>query len=78
MTNRKGNKLITHYVSDIQYTELNLEIPNESSLELTVYEASNDLLDNPEFNIPKRPEHNLPMPFVLNDAILTIKKISFE
>ena len=78
LKNRKGNKLITHYVSDIQYTELNLEIPKESTLELTVYEASNDLLESPEFNIPKRPEHTLPMPFVLNDAILTIKKISFE
>ena len=78
LNHRKGNRLITHYVSDMPYTDLNLEIPRDSSLELTIYEASNDLLDHPEFDIPQRPATTLPMPFVLNDAILTIKKIRFE
>ena len=78
LKNRKGGKLITHYISDIHYTELTLEIDKDAPLELTIYEASNDLLDNPDFSIPKRPEENIPMPFVLNDAILIIKKIRFE
>ena len=77
LKNRKGGKLITHYVSDIKYTELNLEIDKDAPLELTIYEASNDLLENQAFSVPKRPEENMPMPFVLNDAILTIKKIKF-
>lgn len=77
--NKKGNKkLITHYISDINYTELNLEFQENEKLELSIYEASNDLLNNPLFTVPKRTEEQIPMPFVLNDAILTIQKIKFD
>ena len=78
LQNRKFGKLITHFVSDNEYTELHLTIPKDSVLELTLYEASNDLLDNPLFTIPPRPEDNIPMPFVLNDAIMITKTIAFE
>jgi hypothetical protein len=78
LKNRPTRKLITHYISDMKYTELNLEIPVGSKLELTFYEASNDLLNNTNFSVPKRPEENIPMPFVLNDAIVTIQKIKFD
>ena len=77
LKNRKAGKLMTHYISDTQYTELNLEIDTDAPLELTIYEASNDLLENPAFSVPKRPEENIAMPFVLNDAVLTIKKVKF-
>ncbi len=78
LQNRKNGKLITHYISDNDYTELQLTVPKDSVLELTLYEASNDLLDNPLFTIPPRPEDNIPMPFVLNDAIVIVKTITFE
>ncbi|WP_419213498.1 M28 family peptidase [Maribacter sp. X9] len=78
LQHRGKGKLVTHYISDIQYTELDLEYSADTKLELTIYEASNDLLNNDLFTVPQRPEDQIPMPFVLNDAILTIKKISFE
>lgn len=78
LKNRGNGKLITHYISDIVYTELNLEIPLGAKLELTVYEASNDLLSNALFTIPQRKENEIPMPFILNDAILTIQKVKFD
>ena len=78
LENRRRGKLITHYISDNEYTELLLEIPKDASLGLTIYEASNDLLNNPLFSVPKRPKDNIPMPFVLNDAVLTIQKLSFD
>jgi hypothetical protein len=78
LKNRANGKLITHYISDIAYTELNLEIPSEAKIELTIYEASNDLLSNALFTIPKRKENEIPMPFILNDAILTIQKVKFD
>tara|TARA_R110002051_G_scaffold70772_1_gene127517 strand:+ start:74407 stop:76695 length:2289 start_codon:yes stop_codon:yes gene_type:complete len=78
LKNRGSGKLITHYVSDMVYTELNLEVSAAAKLELTVYEASNDLLSNKLFKIPQRKENQIPMPFILNDAILTIQKIKFE
>ncbi|TLP76985.1 M20/M25/M40 family metallo-hydrolase [Maribacter sp. ACAM166] len=78
LKNRRMGKLITHYISDINYTELNLELPANEKLELTIYEASNDLLSNPLFTVPQRAEDQIPMPFVLNDAILTIQKVKFD
>ncbi len=78
LKNRKRSRLATHYITDNDTTELTLSIPKEAVLELTLYEASNDLLENRQFTVPARPEDNIPMPFVLNDAILVIKKIRFE
>lgn len=77
LSNRQGRKLFTHYISNNDYTELQLRLPQEESLELTLYEASNDLLDNPSFSVPERAEEYMPMPFVLNDAVLLIKTIKF-
>ena len=78
LKNRGNRKLITHYISDKNYTDITLEIPKQETLELTIYEASNDLLNNALFTIPQRKEYQIPMPFILNDAILTIQKIRFD
>ena len=78
LENRRGGKLFTHFVSDNDFTEIELQLPNGQSLELTFYEASNDLLTNPLFTIPERPKDQIPMPFVLNDAIIVSKTIRFE
>jgi hypothetical protein len=78
LQHRRGNKLVTHYITDNAYTELQLAIAPNTPLELTFYEASNDLLHHPAFDVPPRPAHEIPMPFVLNDAILTIQKLTIE
>ena len=78
LKSRGGGKLITHYISDNNYTDITLEIPKQEVLELTIYEASNDLLDNALFTVPQRKENQIPMPFILNDAILTIQKVKFD
>ena len=78
LANRKNGKLITHYISDNEYTELLLTLSKAEKLELTLFEASNDLLFNAQFTVPERPEDLIPMPFVLNDAILLTKTITFE
>ena len=78
LANRKNGKLITHYISNNEYTDLLLTLPKGEKLELTFYEASNDLLHNAQFTVPERPEDLIPMPFVLNDAILLTKTITFE
>ena len=78
LENRRGGRLITHYISDNDSTVIQLSYPVEEQLELTFYEASNDLLSNELFSIPERPKNTIPMPFVLNDAILVIKSLRFE
>lgn len=75
---RKGPRLLTHYISDNEATELQLTLEEGLPLELTFYEASNDLLEHPLFTVPNRPDTEIPKPFVLNDAILLIKSIRFE
>ncbi len=74
----RNSRLATHYITNNDFTELELSFPKDSVLELSFYEASNDLLTNKEFSVPKRPDTSIPMPFVLNDAILTIKTLKFE
>lgn len=78
LAKRRGGRLVTHYVSNNDYTELKLRFPKDSVLELTAYEASNDLLQHEQFSIPQRPKDNIPMPFVLNDAVLVTKSVRFE
>ncbi len=75
---RRKTRLITHYISDNDYTELELSFPKDSILELTFYESSNDLLSNNEFTVPQRPATSIPMPFVLNDAIMLTKTLRFD
>ena len=78
LANRNRGKLVTHYISNNDYTDIILEIPKDVVLELTIYEASNDLLENEQFSIPKRPEDNIPKPFILNDAVLTTQTVTFD
>jgi len=78
LENRNRGKLVTHYISNNDYTDIVLEIPSDAVLKLTIYEASNDLLNNEQFSVPKRPENTIPMPFILNDAILTTQTVTFE
>jgi len=78
LKNRIRGKLITHYISNNDYTEIDLILPKGEKLQLTLYEAANDLLTNKQFTIPARPKDNIPMPFILNDATLLIKTINFE
>ncbi|CAM4246072.1 M28 family peptidase [Zobellia nedashkovskayae] len=78
LKDRRTSKLVTHYIRDNAYTELEMTIPKDSVLELTFNEASNNLLSHPLFTVPERPKTSIPMPFVLNDAIITTKTIKFE
>ncbi|MEO0573718.1 MAG: hypothetical protein AAF039_18615 [Bacteroidota bacterium] len=78
LKNRRKGKLVTHYISNNDYTEIEMIVPKNKPLELSFYEASNDLLSHPLFTVPDRPKNSIPMPFILNDAILMIKKLTIE
>ena len=54
---------------DLKFTLEKGEVPN-----ITIYEASYDLYTNPNFNIKPRTSLMMPMPFVLNEAIV-LKKV---
>ena len=69
---RGGGKLLTHYISNNENTELYVTLPKDSTFTLLLYESSNDLLHHGSFSVPPRPADVIPMPFVLNDAIMTV------
>lgn len=78
LNNRRNGKFFTHFVSRNAYTEIELSIPKNSKLELAFYESSNDLLQNELFSVPERPKASIPTPFVLNDAVMTMKTLTFD
>ncbi|AYN66389.1 peptidase M28 [Euzebyella marina] len=73
-----SGRLFTHYLTPDEYTELQLSMAKNQKPKLTFFESSNDLLTNQELNIEERPEHQMPMPFVVNDAIINITTVSYE
>ncbi|HNU59610.1 MAG TPA: malectin domain-containing carbohydrate-binding protein, partial [Aquaticitalea sp.] len=76
---RQHNKLFTYYVSPkVQHLEMEFSIPADQSTELLMYTASNDMLNNTLFDVPKRPKTMIPKPFVLNDAVIERKTIRIE
>ncbi|KKN08313.1 hypothetical protein LCGC14_1058020, partial [marine sediment metagenome] len=77
LADTESGKLFTHYISDNDTTELQLSIAKNDSLKLMFYEASNDVLEHPLFEIQQRPTNSIPMPFVLNDAIITVNTVQF-
>ena len=48
---------------------------DDSSADMDLLESSFDLMTNPLFSVPERPENMIPKPFVLNDAIAVKMKI---
>ena len=74
----RTHRLLTHYISGKDSTGLQLVLPKDEKLELVFYEASNDLLGHPLFReVNERPANSIPMPFVLNDAILTVSRVEY-
>lgn len=55
---------------ELKFTLEKDEVPN-----ITIYEASYDLFTNPNFNFKPRTKLMMPMPFVLNDAVVIKKRL---
>lgn len=75
---RINNRLFSYMVTDQKVIELNFTVTASQKTTFEVFEASFDLLTNDLFRIKKRPNTMIPKPFVLNDAIIIKKTISFE
>lgn len=74
---RYNSRLLTYHV--VNEEELNIEFTGKLPLpDFEVFEARFDLLREPKLNVPKRLPDMIPKPFVVNDAIIIKKNISFE
>lgn len=77
-TNRIKNRLFSYMLTEHQSVELNFTVPATQKTVFQLFEVSFDLLENESFRIPNRKNTMIPKPFVLNDAIIIKKIISFE
>lgn len=75
---RWARRLLTYYAVNQDTLRLEFQIEGNNPPDIYLYEASHDLLENPELEVAPREEDMIPRPFVLNDAIVLKKKISFE
>lgn len=71
----KGKKVLSYYVVDNEPLELQFSIIKDDALDLDLMESSMDLMTNPLFSMAKRKDWMMPMPFVLNDAVVIQQKI---
>jgi hypothetical protein len=71
----KSNKILSYYVTRNQPLVFSFEVSQGKIPQLELMESSFDLLENPLFKIPKRLKTQMPKPFVLNDAVVIVKKI---
>jgi len=75
---RIDNSLFSFYVTNEDSLEFKFSIPKNQKTELRIYEATYDLFDNPIFEVHERPSTMIPKPFVLNDASIIKKTLTFE
>ncbi|MCF6297773.1 MAG: M28 family peptidase [Flavobacteriaceae bacterium] len=81
-TTKKRKNILSYYFSDNDNSlDLKFSIPKEEKLELEFLEASYDLYTHPKIKsikekITPRTEIMMPMPFVVNDAVVIKKKIN--
>ena len=75
---RKNDKLLTYYAIDKDTLRLKFQVKKGQNFPLQIYESSNDLLTNRNFEIPKRTKAMMPKPFILNDAIITKQTLTIN
>jgi hypothetical protein len=75
IASKTTGKLLTYYVVDNLPLELEFSTLNTQNLDLNLVESSFDLLSNSLLKIAQRKPGMIPLPFVLNDAIIIKQKI---
>lgn len=72
---RNGKKVLSYYVVGQDPLEMEFSFSNKAAFDMDLLESSFDLLTNPQFSVPKRPDSMMPKPFVLTDAVVQKMKI---
>ena len=72
---KEGTLLIYQMANSDKDVTISFTIDKNAKPNITLNEVSYDLLSNEKFNLKPRSEIMMPMPFVVNDAIICSKKI---
>ena len=77
--NRWTDRLLTYYAANRDTLRLEFTVAKSEKIpELTLYEASHNLIENKLLNVPPRTAERIPRPFVLNDAVVLKKTIKLN
>ena len=71
----KGTLLIYQMANTDKDLTISFTIDKNTQPDIVINEISNDLLSHPKFTIRPRSEIMMPMPFVVNDAIICTRKL---
>ena len=74
-TEKRKHLLSYYFTQPNESLTLEFALKDGEKPDITLYEASYDLFTNPNFNITPRTDIMMPMPFVLNDAIVIKKQL---
>ncbi|MDX8552108.1 M20/M25/M40 family metallo-hydrolase [Tenacibaculum sp. 1B UA] len=74
-TTGKGTLLIYQMANTDKDLTISFTINKNTQPDIVINEISNDLLSHPKFTIRPRSEIMMPMPFVVNDAIICTRKL---
>lgn len=74
---KRSSRLLSYYVVD--QLPIKIEILTQQNLqpELFLISSSYSLFENEDLNVKRRPPKYMPKPFVLNDACVSVREISF-
>ena len=75
---RRSDALLSFYMGKGQDLSFNFTIPAGIDPVVRFREYSFDLLENEKFEITQRPNHMMPKPFIVNDAIILERAIQIS
>lgn len=77
IVNKKDNRILDYWIVDEEPLEIECSFHKDSIPTIEFIEAAYNLSNEKRFAIPKRPNHMIPKPFVINDATLIKKTVKF-
>ena len=72
-----NRRLLQYYFNAKKQLQLRLEIATDEHLDWQIQSHGMDLLSRPEFNLPVRPLHQMPKPFIKTDNTVVVQSFAF-
>lgn len=73
----RNSRFFNYHVANQEALSIEFTVHTTDAFELKIYESTYDLIQHPELKIKKRPDNQMAMPFVLNDATIVSYTIPF-
>lgn len=77
ISTQKNRPFLNYYVTHNDSLSLQFKVLKDVVPQLVIQEISFDLATHPQFSIPKRPDHQMPKPFITTDAVIVQQSIDW-